>query len=126
MAKLFGVDIAGILHKSLSPGLLPGTLYVENTTARDPLDPTAGPVHGEPLRYTFRGAITSYTDKEIDGNLIKKEDRKVLIIAKSISNQSIVPANGMKVSVTGTPGLWRIERVRMDPATATYTCQARK
>lgn len=125
MAKLMGVDIPAILHKTLSPRLLPGKLFVEQTAVRDPDDPTAGPVHSAPAEHTFRGMIASYDDKEIDGNLVQKEDRKVLMTAKSIS-PAIVPATGMKVSVSGTPGLWRIERVKMDPATATYTCQARK
>lgn len=125
MTRLMGVDIPAILHKSLSPRMLNGTLLVEQTTARDSNNPTAGPTHGAPLTYTFKGMISSYDDKEIDGNLVQKEDRKVLIIAKSIK-PAIVPAHGMKVAVTGTPGLWRIERVKMDPATATYTCQARK
>ena len=125
MPKLFGVDIPGILHQSLSPGLLVGTLYVENTATRDPDDPTAGPVHSSPTEHTFKGTIDAYTDKEIDGNLIQKEDRRVLIIAKSLT-PTVVPLPGMKVTVTGTPGLWRIERVKSDPATATYTCQARK
>lgn len=125
MTRLMGVDIPAILHKSLSPRLLPGKLFVEQTSARDPNNPTAGPIHATPIEHTFRGMFASYDDKEIDGNLVQKEDRKVLMTAKSL-RPAIVPAHGMKVSVSGTPGLWRIERVKMDPATATYTCQARK
>lgn len=125
MTRLMGVDIPGILHRTLSPRMLNGTLQEEVTNARDPNKPGAGPVKVGPVIYKFKGMIASYDDKEIDGNLVQKEDRKVLIIAKSIK-PAVVPAHGMKVAVDGTPGLWRIERVKMDPATATYTCQARK
>ena len=126
MAKLFGIDIAALLQKELAPGLLKGQLIypVSQNSARDPLDPTNGIGHGTVNTAAFRGIANTYTDKEIDGELVLKEDRKFLIIANSIQG-GVVPETGMKIELSGTPGTWFIVRVSRDPASATYTCQGR-
>lgn len=125
MPKLFGVDIAGILHQNLSPGLLPGRLYAQNTAVRDPDNPTAGPIESTPTLHTFKGIVNNYTDNEVDNNLILREDRKILIIANSLS-PAITPETGMSVQVDGSPGTFIIIRVKRDPASATYLCQGRR
>lgn len=126
MPKLFGVNIAAILNKELAPGLLPGRLIYGDAAqfVRDPDDPTAGLVSSVSSTSTFRGIANTYTDKEIDGELVLKEDRKFLIIAESIS-PAITPVTGMKIELDDTPGTWFIVRVTRDPASATYVCQGR-
>lgn len=126
MPKLFGIDIAAILHKELSPGLLKGRLIAADPafSSRDPDDPTNGIQHNSVGSTAFRGLMQSYTDKEIDGELVLKEDRKILIIANSFA-YPIIPDTGMKIELEGTPGTWIIVRVTRDPASATYLCQAR-
>lgn len=124
MPKLFGVDIASILNKELAPGLLNGKLFSATAGERDPLDPTAGPQDAVLTEHSFKGIINTYTDKEIDDELILKEDRKILMVALSI-NPAIVPETGMRVQMSDNPGTWIIVRVTRDPASATYLCQAR-
>jgi hypothetical protein len=125
MAKLFGVDIAAIIKKEVGPGLFPGTLYSKTAGTRNPADPTAGPQGAVVTTHTFRGIAQTYTDDEIDNNLILREDRKILIIAGTLS-PAIEPLTGMTVTVDGTPGLFEIVRVKRDPASATYLCQGRR
>lgn len=126
MPKLFGVNIAGILKKELAPGLLPGKLIYpgQSPGVRDPDDPTAGLLSPSVGTSTFRGIANSYTDKEIDGELVLKEDRKFLIISESLQ-PPILPVTGMRIELQDTPGTWIIVRVTRDPASATYVCQAR-
>ena len=124
MPKLFGVNIAAILNKELAPGLLNGKMLSTTDGVRDPLDPTAGPQDAVTTVHSFKGIINTYTDNEIDNELILKEDRKVLMVALSIS-PAIVPVTGMRVQMEDNPGTWIIVRVTRDPASATYLCQAR-
>ena len=124
MPKLFGVNIAAILNKELAPGLLNGKMLSTTDGVRDPLDPTAGPQDAVTTAHNFKGIINTYTDNEIDNELILKEDRKVLMVALSIS-PAIVPVTGMRVQMEDNPGTWIIVRVTRDPASATYLCQAR-
>ena len=124
MPKLFGVNIAAILDKELAPGLLNGKMLSTTDGVRDPLDPTAGPQDAVTTVHNFKGIINTYTDNEIDNELILKEDRKVLMVALSIS-PAIVPVTGMRVQMEDNPGTWIIVRVTRDPASATYLCQAR-
>lgn len=125
MPKLFGVNIAGLLHKSLSPGMFPGRLIVGQDGVRDSNNPTEGLHYQIVSVITFRGIAQGYTDDEIDGELILKEDRKFLIIAESLEDKSVIPGPGMKIELDNTPGTWLIIRAKRDPASATYLCQAR-
>jgi hypothetical protein len=124
MAKLFGVNIAALLNKELAPGLLRGRVIYDQGVVRDSSDPTAGLFASSTSVATYRGIANTYTDKEIDGELVLKEDRKFLIIAESL-RPAIVPVTGMKIELDETPGTWFIVRVTRDPASATYICQSR-
>lgn len=125
MPKLFGVNIAGILNKELAPGLLRGKLYSPQDVIRDPDNPTVGlAADGGVITHNFQGIIQSYSDDEIDNNLILKEDRKILIIAESLK-PSVVPATGMYIEMSDAPGVWIVVSVARDPASATYICQGR-
>ena len=128
MPKLFGVNIAGILDKALSPGMFTGYLHVGVTPTRDSNDPTNGITFSGVSRPSFRGIINSYTDEEIDNETILREDRKILIVAESIKPY-VVPQAGMKIQMSqdhlGAQGFWTIVRVTRDPAHATFVCQGR-
>jgi hypothetical protein len=125
MPKLFGLAIDQIIHRELSPGLLKGTLYRDINGVRNANDPTAGPVGGSTTAHSFKGIIQYYRDNEVDNELVLKEDRKILIIAKSIK-PAIVPEIGMRVQMSDNPGnTFQVVRVNRDPASATYLCQGR-
>lgn len=128
MPKLFGVNIAGILNKALSPGFFDGELHYGNSPSRDPSDPTNGIISDNTLSSTLKCIINTYTDEEIDNETILREDRKILVVAESIKPY-IVPQVGMKLETLqdhlGSDGLWVIVRVTRDPAHATFVCQGR-
>jgi hypothetical protein len=128
MPKLFGVNIADILNRALSPGMFTGYLLVGQGGARNPNDPTAGITFEDVANSSFQGIVNTYRDDEIDNESVLREDRKILIIAESIDPPT-VPAVGMKIDMSqdhlGGQGFWTIVRVTRDPAHATYVCQGR-
>ena len=126
MVKLFGVAIDKIIHKELSPGLLPGTLYATaGPGERDPDRLTGGRVDSIGSIHSFRGIEQSYSSFEIDNELVEINDRKFLMIALSLSPM-IEPQTGMLMAMDSAPSvLYRIIRVSKDPATATWVCQGR-
>lgn len=123
MPKLFGIRIDKLIQDNVGP-LFNGILYSESGGARNPLDPTAGPVGGTVTQHTFEGLTQFYRDNEVDNELILHEDRKILIKALSIS-PPIVPEAGMRITIEDSPGTFQVVRVNRDPAVATYLCQGR-
>ncbi len=120
MPKLFGVDIAGIVHGAMSSGLLPATLHHVIPGTRG-VDLTAGTNPTE-TTHAARGFIDDYDDKQFVGDLIIVGDRRVLLIGNSIS-PAVVPQPGDGVTIEGVR--YKVIRVQRDPAAATYTMQVR-
>lgn len=121
MTKLFGIDIARLIDKSMSSGLIPGTLSREVLkTTRTNL--TGGLDKEAPETFEFRGIAQFYRDNEVDNELIKHSDRKILIIAESLNT---VPVLGDKVTLETEDDTYFIIRINRDPAKASYICQAR-
>jgi len=120
MPTLFGVDIAGIINRELGPKLLPLTLtgYTAGTRTVGQLSGGTNPTSSTA---TGRGFTEDYSEGQIDGDTVKVGDRKVVILGASVS---LIPAPGMTVTIEGVA--YRIERVKRDPAAATYTCQVRR
>ena len=128
MPKLFGINIAGILNKALSPGFFDGELRYGTSPSRDSNDPTNGISFAGTPSSTLKYIINTYTDEEIDNESVLREDRKILVVAESIKPY-IVPQVGMKLETPqdhlGSDGIWTIVRVTRDPAHATFVCQGR-
>lgn len=122
MATLFGVDVAGILAAELGPGMLAATLTVVTPGVRNPADLAAG-TNATTAVHACRGIIADYTTREIDDALIKMGDRKVTLLAKTISGGSVVPKPNDKVTIEGAT--YRIVRVERDAAASHYDCQVR-
>lgn len=118
---LFGVDIASIVDGAISPGLLPATLHSITPGTRTPGDPTAG-TNPTTTDHAGRGIIDDYDEKEIDGDVIRVGDRKILLIGNSIAGLT-VPKPNDEVTIEGRR--YTAVRVKRDPAAATYTIQAR-
>jgi hypothetical protein len=120
--KLFGVDIAGIIHGAMSSGLLPATLTHRTPGVRG-ADSTAGTQPNE-TTHTCRGFIDDYKKGEVDGTLVLVGDKKILLIGDSIS-PAVVPEPGDAITIEGED--YRITNpVERDPAAATYVCQGRR
>ena len=121
MAKLFGVDIAKEINKGLGPGLPDATLTIVTPGTRtggaltDGTNPTT-------TTHAAKGFMDDYEDFQIDGTIIQRGDRMVVLLGDSIAD-GVIPAPGDRVTIEGEE--FNIVNVKRDPAGATYTCQAR-
>lgn len=120
--KFLGVDIAGEIHKALSPGLYDAVLTRRTAGARTTSN-LAGGTNPTETTFTARGFVDTYEESEIDGEIIKRGDRIVVLIGDSISGGAVPQANDT-VAIEG--GTYRVVAVDRDPAKATYECQARR
>lgn len=118
----FGVDIAGLVNENISPGL-PTTVTLTQRTpgVRTPGQLTGG-TNPTGQTATAKAVVSDYRAGQIDGTLILAGDRKVLIIAESMS-VPLVPSAGDRITAEGAT--YFIVRVGRDPAGATYACQVR-
>ncbi|MCH9664661.1 MAG: hypothetical protein K0U41_02295 [Gammaproteobacteria bacterium] len=121
MPELFGIDIAGIVAQEIGPRVLPATLIVITRGPRDPADPTEpGPEIRTP--HPCRGFIEDYDDDKIDGTLVQRGDRLVTLIGGTLPS-GIIPTGSDKVTIEDST--YNVERIKRDPAAATYQCQVR-
>jgi hypothetical protein len=121
MPRLFGVDIAAEINRGLGPGLLDATLTVVTGAAR-----TAGSLTGgtnpTTTSHTAKGFLDDYKDFQIDGTIVQRGDRMVVLLGASI-DPAAVPTAGDRVTIEGES--FNIVNVERDPAAATYTMQVR-
>lgn len=123
MTKLFGVDIASEINKAMGPGLLPLQLLRRTPGARTSGATTSG-TNPTSKSYPCRGFTDSYSDSQFDGTLIRRGDRKVLILGASLPS-GITPRPGDAV-VVPSEGTYEVVGIpERDPAGATYVCQGR-
>lgn len=76
-----------------------------------------------------KGFIAEYSDWQIDGTLVKRSDRKIVLLGATIAAKQ-VPKPGDKITIADPSGVvatYRIvpDGVKGDPVGATYTCQGR-
>lgn len=119
--KLFGQDIAGLLNKNMGKLLPQITLTKTSTGARSSTSPSAGPTVSE-SNSPGRGILDSYRDNQYDDTIIKRGDRKVMILGDSLPS-GVVPEPNDKITAEGREFV--IVGVDRDPDAATYTCQVR-
>lgn len=124
MPRLFNVDIAGIVHRSMSAGLLPATLTKRTIGTRTPGDLTSG-TNPTTTTYAARGVVTDYTDGEMQNSPVRIGARRILLIAKSIAGGA-APVPGDSVTIEGSTYKIDDRGVVRDPASASYECRARK
>jgi hypothetical protein len=121
MVKLFGVDFAKTLGSAMASQVEAATLYVITWGDRDPANPGTG-LDRQETAITCRGVQLNYSEEQIDGTIVQKDDRMVMLFASTLG--SAVPKFGHDVAIEGTR--YHVVRVRRDPAAATYTCQVRE
>ncbi len=122
MPNLFGLDIKGIINDAFVDQLVSGTLTEIDVGVRLG-DVTAGRDQTAVVHTFTDGIIDDYKDDEIDGTSIKAGDRRILIIAGTLSSD-VVPKANWKVSIEGTED-YRVVDAMRDPAAATWTLQVR-
>lgn len=122
----YGVDIAGLVHEHLSPGLLPVTLqkWGAQGTSRVEGELTKPPARAADSTHTARGIISDFTPVEFSSSqLLQAGDRKVMLVGDSIT-PPVEPGTGDTVQIEGVT--YRVARVlKRDPAAATFVLQVR-
>lgn len=120
MSMLEG-EIAEIVSDALESANLPIDIVVSRTTAADP-DPSTPWIPGTPttVNYACRGFVDDYRADQIDGSVIQRNDRKVIVLTPSLA---ITPVPGDSVTARGET--LTVINVRADPALATWELQSR-
>ena len=118
--KLFGIDIAGIVNDTISPGLLDLTLTVTTPGTRTPGDLSGG-TNPTTVVSTGKGIKEPLTSIRPE-SIVQDAMAVILIIGDSLS-PAAVPEEQDLVSIEGPD--YTIIRVARDPAAATYTCQVK-
>lgn len=121
MTELFGVDFPTVVNEALGGGLRPAALVKSVATTRDP-DNLSGGLRPTEKRYPCRGVRLQYKASQFDGELIKRGDVRVLLLAGSLP-LNIVPVAADFVEIEGRR--YRIMDVTTDPGGATHACQSR-
>lgn len=120
--KLFGIDIAGIVHANVSPGLLKATLIREVSTNHE-TRANAAPTKTYP-EYPCRGIVTTFSMKDRKDNAeILATDAKIMIIGDSLRG-GIEPEAEDSVRIEGKT-YKVLQIIDRDPAKATFTLWGR-
>ncbi len=123
MPDIFKADIAGEIHKELKTLVFDITLTKVEPGTRTPGALTGGTNPVE-TGYTVKGFVDEYQDRHIDGTLIQRGDRKIVILGASLPSGT-VPEPSDKITAEGETRTIVEDGVKRDPAGATYTCQVR-
>lgn len=118
MPRLFNVDIAGIIAKTLGLLVLDATLHKKTSGTRTP-GSISGGTNPTSADFPGKGFVESYREDQIDGTSVKENHRKVVLIAGTFTGSPEVFD-----TVTIEDRIWSILHVARDPAGATYECQA--
>lgn len=121
MVKLFGVDIQKTIAKAMGPGLPKITLVVVTPGTRT-ASALIGGTNPTKTEYTCRGVIVDYKATQIDGTIIQRGDKQVLILAGTLP-AGVKPKPGDQIK--SELQVLNVVDVARDPAEATYTCQSR-
>ncbi len=121
MPDIFRADIAGEIYKGFKGQVFDVVLTKVVPGVRTPGSLTAGTNPVE-TGYTGEGFVDDYKEYQIDGTIIQRGDRKVVIFGASLPSGVIPEVNDKNTA----EGLVRtIVNVERDPAGATYLCQSR-
>jgi hypothetical protein len=121
--KLFGLTLAKVIAGAMGKGLLPATITRTTYGPRDALNPAAGPTITSTVTHNCRGFTESYDDRRIDGTLILRQDRRILLLGGTLPD-GFNPAPGDIIAIQNAD--WKVIAVHpSDPAEATFVCQGR-
>ena len=129
MVEIFGLNIPDIVNDAIGEagGLVTLTLRSHAEGTRTPGSPSAGknPTFAP---HAGQGILDEYHEREVDGSLIEKGDRKVLILGASLPD-GVIPKAKDRIEIEdfteANSAALRVVKVKRDPAAATYVCQVR-
>lgn len=98
------------------------SVFLDATLARDgaPSGPGYDPTPGTEAIYTCKAIHEEYSEHDRLQGLVQAGERKVLILAGSIS---VTPTSGDRITIRGRT--FAITDVATDPAQAVWVCKAR-
>lgn len=117
---IFKADIAGKIFEGLGHLVFDVTLIVVTPGTRG-VSLTGG-VQPTTESFVAKGFVSDYKEEQIDGSIIQRGDRMVVILGASLP-ANVVPKPNDKLIAEEKTGL--IINVKRDPAGATYECQWR-
>lgn len=115
----FGIDLPGIVGDVLDEVAKDATLIVVTLGARKATS-TAGLTITK-TNVACRGYIADFEEHQIDGALVTRQDRLVVLFASSLG--TTVPKERDEVTIEGDT--YKIHRVTRDPASAEYQLTVR-
>ncbi len=120
--KLFGLDIAKIVADSIKSagGVLDATLI--SVTPGTGTDAEPNSFKPTTTTHSARGFIDDYRDSQVDGTIVRRGDRRVTLLGATIS-PPVAPKTNDRVTIEGFT--FDVQKVRRDPAGATYELQVR-
>lgn len=121
--KLFGIDIAKLVHQNISKGVLPATLHKVTPGTRTP-GQLSGGTNPTPVDYPCRGFIDRKARRNQEGQLTQNGTETIVLIGNSISGGSVAPEINDRVTIEGA--LYTISALDRDPAGATFTLDCSK
>jgi hypothetical protein len=107
-------SIARTVGNAFRSIFLDATLTRAGATTGPDYDPTPG----TPVTYACKTIIEAYSDYYKANGLVDEKDRKVLILATSLSTR---PKTADRITVSGTT--LTIQEVSTDPAEAVWNCK---
>lgn len=114
---LLNGGLKNIIHNSLKGMALPVVFYRETVRAgTEPWEPAAK----IKTEYSAKGFVTDYNERMIDGTIVQRGDKKVILLAGSCTTK---PEPGDSVLIDSK--YMTIVNVSTDPASASYSIQVR-
>jgi hypothetical protein len=108
------------VYKGLRNLFLDATLTKDTPSSNSPDVDGFDPPAATPTDYPCKGMVEVYSNYDKAAGLVQTNDRKVLILADSIS---VTPRTGDRVTIRGVT--FNVINVETDPAIAVWTCQGR-
>jgi len=118
---LFGVDISGKIAAALGPRLRPATLIKRTPGSRGAV--ASSGMNPATASFAARGVVIDYDESRVDGTLIKRTDRKVLLLGDTIASRA-EPEPDDEITIEGKT--YVVIRATSDPAKAQWSCQVRQ
>jgi hypothetical protein len=122
MTELFGTDIAALVADALGDSLHEVTISRLTNQQRQSGNLTGGKTK-TPVTFTARGIWEDYQPHQIDGDRVRVNDRKALLLGGTIPDGGH-PQPGDKITIEGATLVVQ-RRQSGDPAAASFVYQCR-
>lgn len=125
--KLGGVNVRALVNKEVGRQLRGdefNAVLVKVTPGQRSTGASTSGTNPTDTNHKAKGLVSQYSDAMIDGQQIKRSDRRVLLLGGSIQGGA-VPEPGDKITIEGVTYNIVEDGVKRDPVDATYVCQCR-